>query len=311
MRACTRRTGAALALALGAVAIPGAGPEIGAARAQTAPDAFAAAAFVDGRAITNFDVAQSARLLGLGREGTAPREAALESMIEARLKRSAAEAAGVELSREEVEQGLARFAAARGLDAAGLERALRAAGVSLEVARRVVETELMWNAYIARIYGPGTEVSDAELAAEIEARGLDRRVEYELGEISLPGASEAEAREVLDAYRGGTDFGTLARRLSRAPSARNGGRVGWVPRERLPPGLAEAVAGLAPGEATDPLPVPGGRVIIALFDRRSETVELDAEARERIRAGRRENRVARRAEGRLAELRAEAYVGRR
>lgn len=310
MRAAGRiARGAALGLAL-AFAAPAPGA------AQTAPDAFSAAGFVNGLAITNFDVEQRARLLGLGREGDAPREVAFESMIESRLKRAAAEDAGIALAREDVEQGLARFAAAQGADGArGLEARLRREGVSLEATRRFVETELMWSALIGRDFGPQTEVGDAELDAEIAARGLDRAVSYSLGEISIPGATPAaalaEAQSVLAEYRGGADFEALARRHSRSPTARQGGRVGWVPQDRIPPAVAEAVAGLAPGETTEPLPVQGGAVILALFDRREEARELSAEDRERLRARIVEQRLARRAEGRLAELKAEAHVERR
>jgi parvulin-like peptidyl-prolyl isomerase len=304
-----RTTLRALAAAL-ALAAPA-----GEAAAQAAPEAFEAAAFVNGRSITNFDVEQRRRLLGLGREGPAPREVAVESMVDQRLKRSAAEAAGVQISREEVEAGLSRFAAAQGTDAPGLERRLRAAGVSLAAAREFLETELMWNALIARDFGPQVSVSEAELDAEIAARGLDETVSFELGEISIPAAdpaqAAAQAREVLAEYRAGGDWGALARRHSRAPTARQGGRVGWGPAERLPPGVDELVRGLEPGQATEPFEVPGGAVILVLFDRRAEPREIDAEMRERLRAQIVDRRLARRAEGRLMELKADAYVERR
>ncbi len=295
------------ALAIGAPA--------GGAAAQAAPEAFEAAAFVNGRAITNFDVEQRRRLLGLGRDAPAPQDVALGSMVDQRLKRAAAEAAGVEADREEVDAALGRFAAAQGGDPQTFERELRQAGVSLATAREFVETELMWNALISRDFGPSVSVSDAELDAEIAARELDREVSYELGEISIPGAdpaaAAAEAREVLAEYRAGGDWAALARRHSRAPTARQGGRVGWLPAERLPPPIAEQVARLEPGEATDPFEVPGGAVILAVFDRRDTPREIDAETRERLRAQMLERRLARRGEGRLMELKAEAYVERR
>lgn len=302
--------GLALALGLGT----GAGAP-GPAAAQSAPDAFSAAGFVNGMAITNFDVEQRARLLGLERGQPAPPDVAFDAMVEDRLKRAAAEAAGIEIRREDVEGALARFAAARGVDAAGLETRLRRAGVSLGAVRAFLETELMFGALIGRDFGPQSTVSDAELDAEIAARGLDRAIAFNLGEISIPAASpEAAARAaaaVLAEYRGGADFAALARRHSRAPSAGQGGRVGWIPADRIPPGIAEAVAALAPGEATDPIPVPGGAVILAVFERREEAREIGPEDRERLRAQLVERRLTRRAEGRVAELKADAHVERR
>ncbi len=103
---------AALALALPALPVilaPAPAP------AQGAPDAFAPAAFVDGQAVTNFDVDQRARLLRF--VGVAPDAGpaeGLQSMIDDRLKRGAAKAAGIEVQPADVDAGLGRFAAAQG-----------------------------------------------------------------------------------------------------------------------------------------------------------------------------------------------------
>ncbi|MEO1687419.1 MAG: peptidylprolyl isomerase, partial [Pseudomonadota bacterium] len=229
------------------------------------------------------------------------------------LKRAAAEAAGITLPREEVERGLARMAAAQGLNAQAFERRLRREGLSLAVVREHVETELLWSSVVRRDYGVQEEVTDLELEDEIEANGLDRAVSYDLGEIVLPagpGVMERAAGIVAEA-RGGADFGALARRHSRSPSAPRGGRAGRVPEDRLPPALAQILAGLEPGEVTDPLETPRAVAILTIFDRIEETRELSPEDREAIRAQLLERRLARRADGRLAELRAQAYVDRR
>ncbi len=61
------------------------------AAAQSGTDSFAVAAFVDGKAITNFDVDQRARLLTLAGVTQNPNfEMALQSMIDDRIKREAA-----------------------------------------------------------------------------------------------------------------------------------------------------------------------------------------------------------------------------
>lgn len=282
--------------------------------AQSA-DAFAPAAFVDGRAVTNFDVDQRLRLLRIAGLPSATEEIALQSMIDDRLKRAAAEASGVAVAREDVDVGLSRFAQAQGLDARGLERRLRREGISLAVMREYIETEVLWSAVVRRDYGVAEEVTELELDDEISAMGLDRRVSYQLGEIAIPAgrdraAAAALADEVVSEIRAGGDFSALARRHSRAPSARNGGRLGTVPAERLPPGLANALAGLEPGDVTDAFGVEAGFIILTVFERIEERRELSEADREAIRAQLLEQRLARRAEGRLAELRAQAYVDR-
>ncbi|MEM6744940.1 MAG: hypothetical protein AAF676_14585, partial [Pseudomonadota bacterium] len=139
-----RRAAGAAALTL---AVLGAGPDgrVGPAAAQSAAT-FAPAAFVDGRAITSFDVDQRLRLLRFVGLPSVSDESALQSMIDDRLKRAAAEAAGVRVTREDVDLGLSRFAQSQGLNASTLERRLKRDGISLAVVREYIETEVLWTA---------------------------------------------------------------------------------------------------------------------------------------------------------------------
>ncbi len=302
---------AALAAALPALA-PAPAP------AQTAPDAFAPAAFVDGQAVTNFDVDQRARLLRfLGVAPDADASDGLQAMIDDRLKRSAAREAGIQVSPQDVEAGLSRFAAAQGASSPqALETRLRSAGVSLSAAREFVETEVMWTTLIRNRYMPRADISAAEVDEEIAAAGLDRTYSFDIGEIALvgrgdPDAVMADAQEMVAQLRAGADFAAVARSRSQSPSARQGGRIGWAPGDQIPRALRDILSGMNPGDVTDPLPVPNGVVVIKLFDQRSEQREISPEDRENLRAQILERRLSRLAEGRLQELRARAYVERR
>lgn len=302
----------AAALAAGLAAAPGA------ATAQQAPDAFAPAAMVDGQAVTNFDVDQRARLLEFtGVAETRDEAAALDSVIDDRLKLRAAERAGIELPPGRVEEALARFAEAQGANGpAQLEARLKRAGLSLPMVRDYIETELLWTGLIQRDFGGRAEITPQEVDEEIEASGLDTRVEYSLAEIARasrgsPQETRARMAEIARRIRNGADIAATARRVSQAPSAGQGGRVGWVPAERLPPPIRQQMERMAPGGVTDPFPVQGGVMILGLLDRRETAREITAEDRERIRQRMREQRLSRLAEGRLQELRARAYVERR
>lgn len=288
------------------------------APAQSGPDAFAPAAFVDGKAVTNFDVEQRARLLKF--TNVTPdldRETAMDSVIDDRLKRRAADNAGLSVNREDVDRGLARFAEAQGLSSpAALESRLKAAGISLAVVRDYIEVELMWTSMIRREFSPRVEVTELELDEEIAASGLDRAVEFNMAEIAIaargdPDAAMARAREAVAKIRGGEDFGAVARRYSQSPSAPKGGSLGWVPAERLPGPLRAQFMSMQPGGVTDPFPVQGGVAALGMLERREKEREITAEDRERLRQQLMEQRLQRQAEGRLLEMRARAYVERR
>ena len=60
-------------------------------------------------------------------------------------------------------------------------------------------------------------------------------------------------------------FAAAAREYSASPSAPRGGALDWVKVSDLPPGLAQILLQLAPGQVTQPLPIPNG---IALFQLR-------------------------------------------
>ncbi|MGG7566398.1 peptidylprolyl isomerase [Rhodovulum sp. DZ06] len=274
---------------------------------------FAPAAFVNDQVVTAYDVDQRRRLLTLaaGREVSA--EDAMTAMIDSRLKRRAAEQAGVEADREGVENGLARFAQSLGLDAAGLQARMKQAGVSRVALRDYVETEVMWSGFVRRTFLSRAQVTDAQL--EDELANSDRLVNraYDLSEIAIPYGADREAAlaAAADASRqinAGADSAPLARRLSRAPTRQNGGRVGLVPAARLPGPLREALERLSPGQATPPLEMAQGVVVLALHDVQEQRAELTPELREQVRARMLEERLTRLADGRLNELRAEAFV---
>ncbi len=314
---CSRagvRTRALLAGLVAALSLLAAPPP---AQAQSAPDAFAAAAFVNGKAVTNFDIDQRQKLIALAGAGGGDRETALQSVIDDRLKRGAAEAAGVQAPPEEIEAALGRFAATLGVSGpSALEARLRRAGVSLPVAREFIETELLWSALVRRDFLPGVQVTEAEVDAQIEAMGLDKRVSYSMGEIAVPDEGRPvekrdEVQQWVQELRAGADFEAMARARSRSRTAAQGGRIGWVPASDLPGALAAILAQLPAGGVTDALTAQGAIVVLKVFDKREEPRELSAEDRDQVRAQMLEQRLARQAEGRLQQLRARAYVERR
>ncbi|MFT7390552.1 MAG: parvulin-like peptidyl-prolyl isomerase [Paracoccaceae bacterium] len=277
--------------------------------------AFAPAAFVNDQVISAYDIAQRGRLNAFLQAADGP-EAALEGMIEERLKRGAAKDAGIAVERPAVEAALTRFAQGRGVDAAGLQAQLAAAGVSRVTLRDFIETEIVWSAYVRRTFLTRAQVSDLELQDEIETSDRIVQVTYDLSEISMPYRDDpatvrALAARISAEVNGGGDAAALARRHSRSETASKGGRIGAVPSERMPPAIKAAVDPLRPGQATAPIEVPGGIVVLVLNDRIETRPELNAEGREQVRTRMLEERLTRLADGRLAELRARAFIDRR
>jgi tetratricopeptide (TPR) repeat protein len=78
-------------------------------------------------------------------------------------------------------------------------------------------------------------------------------------------SSEAEARQILDHLKKGEDFGVIAKNKSIDPNSEDYGYLGRVDTATLRPELREALRGLAPGQVTSAIKVPGGYAILKVL----------------------------------------------
>lgn len=79
-------------------------------------------------------------------------------------------------------------------------------------------------------------------------------------------SSPSEASDIVDQIRKGEDFSTLARKRSIDSTADSGGYMGEVDAPRLRPELRAALAGLRPGQVSEPVSTPLGYAIVKLLD---------------------------------------------
>jgi peptidyl-prolyl cis-trans isomerase SurA len=125
-------------------------------------------------------------------------------------------------------------------------------------------------------------VDQLDLAVQ-DARLDERQPEFLLSEIVLPvdnpaqeDAVAADARRLIEAVRDGGSFESLARQVSAAASAEQGGDLGWVRGTAIPPDLLVALEQLEPGDVSAPLRSPIGYHVFWLRDRRLAATPLTA-----------------------------------
>ena len=70
-------------------------------------------------------------------------------------------------------------------------------------------------------------------------------------------------------------FKNTAAKYSISDSKNFGGELGWISENQLSKGLKEILYNLKIGEFSDPINIPGGRLILMLNDRNEETINLD------------------------------------
>ena len=70
------------------------------------------------------------------------------------------------------------------------------------------------------------------------------------------------ANQMYDAIIQGADFSRIAQQYSVAGSARNGGRIGWVPIDKLSPDIRDVINSMPPGAIARPIEIDG---VVAIY----------------------------------------------
>ncbi len=239
--------------------------------AQAQDDLFAPAVKVNSRVISQYEVRQRVLFMSLLRQPGDIPALAVASLVDDALRREAAKQMDVSVTPEEIKGGMVEFAGRANLPIEEFLKILAKGGVEPESLRDFVEAGLLWRAVIRARFGPTTEITNAEIDRAIgagAASGGEMRVL--LSEIILPtgGATDAMALAQRLKLTATTlpAFSMAAQNYSKAPSARAGGALGWIPVSALPPALAPRILALKIGEVTDPIAVPGAVQLYLLRD---------------------------------------------
>lgn len=228
---------------------------------------------VNGRAVTEYEHFQRKLFMTLLRTpGDLDQEAEV-ALIEDRLRTDAAAGLGITLTDDQIRGGMEEFASRANLGVEEFLTAIAEGGVEPETFRDFVEAGLLWREVIRARFGPRLQVSDAEIdraLALTSKRGFPTSVL--VSELILPvPANKVEETEALAdrlsaTLRGEAAFAAAAKEYSSAPTAEEGGDLGWMSSASLPPPARAALAGLRPGQVSKPLRVGNSIAIFYLRD---------------------------------------------
>ncbi len=266
-----------------AIGLTGAIAHIGKAAFAQTDDVDTVLVRVNGQPITQAELELAKRVRGLsGRLSASRRRALLEQLVDERLMRDfLAQRKSVpdsELLDEQVER-LKAMIKRRGDDP---EKVLARLGYDDRRLRDAVALPLAWQAFIGRTV---TE-SDIEKYFEKHRAQFDG-TQVRARHIFLKLAADADENDIAEAKKrletlkrrietGELSFEAAAREVSQAPSATQGGDVGWFPyRGKMPKAFAETAFQLDVGAVSEPVRTPFGLHLIQVTERKPGRLQLE------------------------------------
>jgi peptidyl-prolyl cis-trans isomerase SurA len=253
-----------------------------------------AAAVVNDEVISVLDLEMRVRLVSLSADLSSEqvqsrqfRQQILQNLIREQLQLQAAERAGFEVSDEELDQAIARVARNNNMSPEEFLSVLRRNDVMPQTFRDQIRASLAWQKLISNRLARQVDISEEDVDDMVERmRARQGERQYQVREIFLALDDDANgrgarqtARRLVQQLRQGAQFAALARQFSQAPTAADGGLLGWVVPDNLPEAVAETVTQMRPGEIAGPVESFSGLHVIELADTRvidpgNEAVDL-------------------------------------
>lgn len=206
----------------------------------------------------------------------------LERLVLERLQLQLAEANGIRVEDEELNQAVETVAARNNLNLTQFREILERDGFDFAKFREDMRAEILIARVQQRQLQSRITISDRDIdnyLATLEQQGGGES-EYFLQHIliSVPEAASADqiaearkrAEDVLLQVRNGADFAEVAVAQSDGQQALEGGGLGWRKRVDLPTMFADEVTALKKGEVTEPIKSSSGFHLVKLTDVRGD-----------------------------------------
>ncbi len=187
---------------------------------------------------------------------------------------------------DEVNEALAGLAKDNNSSMAELKRQFAAVGLDIQTLKDQLRVQISWNRMIGGRYGTRVRPGDKQISMMLQRlKAAADQPRFLVGEIFIDasragGMTEAMtgAQQLITQIQQGAPFNAVARQFSSAPTAANGGDMGWISAAELQPELSSALSQMRPGQVSQPIQVNDGVYILQLREKNaggaSTTVDL-------------------------------------
>jgi peptidyl-prolyl cis-trans isomerase C len=126
-----------------------------------------------------------------------------------------------------------------------------------------------------------TAATDTAIKATYDEAAKAQKPETEIHARHILVATEEEAKKAYQRLKGGDEFATIAKEVSKDPGS-EGGDLGWFTKDRMVPAFADAAFKLEVGQVSDPVKSPFGWHIIEVIDKRQKTFPPFDQVKEQV-----------------------------
>ncbi|MDD7313768.1 MAG: peptidylprolyl isomerase [bacterium] len=236
---------------------------------QAAADSVKIAALINGEIISTEDISDQIDIFMVS--SPIPFNADTQEMItrrvlaqavELKLKNQAAEKEGISVSEEEINQQLNQWAKKNNTTLS----ALKNRGINKAALAANVKAELAWIKLIRKKYYQTGSLTQKEINETIEEVTKDMSVKkYQVLEIFIKKENATDIEQLVEKLREDSRFELYAARFSEAPSAANGGNLGWINSGKMLSALEMRLSKMSPGEVSDAILIGNGYYILKLL----------------------------------------------
>lgn len=202
----------------------------------------------------------------------------LERLILLKLQVARAQATGVRVTDQELDQAIGGIASQNRISVDQLRQQLARDGMSYADFRNSVREELLTQRLRQRFAQSRVSVSEAEIDAALAAQ-QNASAQYRLAHILVAVPEGATPEQIQTAQkkitgvkglidRGEMDFAAAAARYSDSPNALEGGDLGWRSADEIPNAFAELIRDMRSGQVSAPLRGPSGFQLLKLVETR-------------------------------------------
>ncbi|MGH8110968.1 MAG: peptidylprolyl isomerase, partial [Rhodanobacteraceae bacterium] len=185
---------------------------------------------------------------------------------------------GVSVSDDQVDNAVAGIAQQNKMTVPQIQAAMQQQGIDYVAFRKQLRDQLLVQALQQQVMQQNAQVSDAEINNLISSPAFkEGQVHLARILVGLPegadasqiSAAQAKAAAIEQQLKAGKSFQALAVSDSSAPEALEGGNLGWLRVDELPPAVQQVISSLQPGQYTEPLRDALGFTILKLEGKRT------------------------------------------